>query len=590
MNSNKDQPNRFQINIKNFFKKIENMLFYNKGDLNIFAEFLLYDLISKNEIERLKIKDDTLLLSKIINNPEPFFEKYFSEIYRINNVDEKISEIIKKKIIVLKKNIEKKIDECNKDMTLLQEIYSETKIYQKIPFGINHKSYKMSGKTVLHFHGDEKMNYLLGEIMARYLFVICQNDKNSNDVILEKSKQERFYENIIDFNDSDSFYDNFDSYNILTKYWYVYVLIIKNMFMTSSDYDFLFDEESNTNVIKKLLSFGTTNKGKEKDDEKRKKEKEKELLKSLFGGGILNLKKKINNKIKKQVKKISENKKSETKYSKEKNEFIQYLKNIIITKETNEHKKINITFYSIFYSDKFKKIIYDFYDKIINNEQKINTNTTIPNYFIKDDKSKDIKISSITKKTEKKEILQELKNNFDIFQELNVFQKDKDKLISFIQKIKTPFIYLIYSLYSIKKNIYSAYIESMKNVLQLKNNNPKKNKNSKNSNNDSKDNEKNKHKKEKKKSHGSNDQSDNESNNSKYFMNARNYNNYNTNDKKIIIYIEKKIDKLKKEKQHLVINSMGNYNSDAKILEINQLINKLILKKQMILKKYSDHI
>ena len=76
-----------------FLKKIENMLLYNKNDIEPFIIFLLHDLISENEIQRLNIKNDYQLISKIINNPESFFNKYFDEIYRIENINDNVKPI-----------------------------------------------------------------------------------------------------------------------------------------------------------------------------------------------------------------------------------------------------------------------------------------------------------------------------------------------------------------------------------------------------------------------------------------------------------------------------------------------------------------
>ena len=180
-----------------------------------------------------------------------------------------------------------------------------------------------------------------------------------------------------------------------------------------------------------------------KDTKKKKKEKDKK--KKQYGG----FNKEARDKLKSGILNIASGKNIKKKNNqKESSLKKKYLE--IFEKCYPDSRNLNKI-----YIEPYKKNISEYFKQEYEN---FSQDEKIPNPFNLDSENKPLK-TYLPFGSDKKPIWPKLK--FDIFQSLYLLKniKNKEKIEDFLSKIKMKLIYVLYSLYKIKKNIYSSYIE-----------------------------------------------------------------------------------------------------------------------------------
>jgi hypothetical protein len=182
-------------------------------------------------------------------------------------------------------------------------------------------------------------------------------------------------------------------------------------------------------------------------------------------------------------------------------------------------------------------------------------------------------------RTYTKRDLTTLKYNFkfDIFQILNIFktQDNKTLLEDVLERFKYNIIILLFSLYTIKKKLYTTYINIALNKFNI---NIEKLNSHENKSNQKKNNTQNKEQSSVK----PNNKTVNNQNPKKTNHISDIYKNMNQSMKEKLIKVDKNITTLKDKIKELESHKMQNY--EKKILIVEEYIQKLILKKRDILK------
>ena len=564
-----------------FFDKIINLFDKNKTDSRLFINFLLQDIIPIKQIN----KNNSLYskLNQIIEEPDIFLEDYFDTLFDNNNnsyLQNQIKLSIEDKI----KEIKKKIQECDRDIEKIIKFFVYLKISKKIAVETV-PDFIFSKKSILYVK-DERESYSLGEVFSRYLFFLIGEKDSSN---IEKSKPDNFYnKSIFDFIEVDNVKD-FREWNFLIKYFPIHIHLIELFFHENSNYKVLFSKNTFINSIYDLSKMPTVEKN-TKDKKKKKKQRGGKKIKKQFGK---NFEKKIDREVLKNVfeknnkpyeKKEGEKKNNpyEKKYFNEKKNNEKKTKMIEICNKTTVNKlNLKNSLIDEFHDIFFERYIQPQLPSGSNNSAIIDKNKEMENPF---NHSKFNLLNFLLKKSDRertytKRDLTTLKYNFkfDIFQILNIFktQNNKTLLEDVLEKFKYNIIILLFSLYTIKKKLYTTYINIALNKFNI---NIEKINLPENKSIQKKNNIQNKEQSSVK----PNNKTVNNQNPKKHNYTPDIYKNMNQPMKEKLIKVDKNINTLKHKIKELESHKMQNY--EKKILIVEEYIQKLILKKRNILK------
>jgi hypothetical protein len=563
---------------KILFDKIINLFDKNKTDVRLFINFLLQDIIPIKQIN----KNNSLYskLNQIIEEPDIFLEDYFDTLFDNNNNNSYLQNQIKLSIEDKIKEIKKKIQECDRDIEKIIKFFVYLKISKKIVVETV-PDFIFSKKSILYVK-DERESYSLGEVFSRYLFFLVGEKDSSN---LEKSKPENFYnKSIFDFIEADKVKD-FREWNFLVKYFPIHIYLIELFFNENSNYKVLFSKNTFINSIYDLSKMPSVEKN--RIDKKKKTYKKDKIyrggkkIKKRFGEVIGDVFEKRNNKPyeKKEWKPYEKKDFNEKKNNEKKTKMIEICNKTNINKLTLKNSLIN-EFHNIF----FDRYVQEQLPASTNNGAEIDINKMMENPFNNSKfnlKDYLLKKSNRDRKYTKRD-LTTLKVNFkfDIFQILNIFktQNNKALLEDVLEKFKYNIIILLFSLYTIKKKLYTTYINIALNKFNInieKINLP-----------ENKNNKKNKEQASIKLNNKSNYKSNNKKIDNQNPKKSNHipdiYKNMNQPVKEKLIKIDKNITILKDKIKELESYKMQNY--EKKILIVEEYIQKLILKKRDILK------
>jgi hypothetical protein len=564
---------------KILFDKIINLFDKNKTDVHLFINFLLQDIIPIKQIN----KNNSLYskLNQIIEEPDIFLEDYFDTLFDNNNnsyLQNQIKLSIEDKI----KEIKKKIQECDRDIEKIIKFFVYLKISKKIAVETV-PDFIFSKKSILYVK-DERESYSLGEVFSRYLFFLIGDKDSSN---LEKSKPDNFYnKSIFDFIEVDKVKD-FREWNFLIKYFPIHIHLIELFFHENSNYKVLFSKNTFINSIYDLSKMPTVEKN-TKDKKKKKDKKQrggkkfkKEFKQKDLAEGIDDMLIKKNNKPYKKKEGEKKNNPYEKKYFNEKKNNEKKTKMIEICNKTTVNKlNLKNSLIDEFHDIFFERYIQPQLPSGSNNNAIIDKNKEMENPF---NHSKFNLLNFLLKKSDRertytKRDLTTLKYNFkfDIFQILNIFktQNNKTLLEDVLEKFKYNIIILLFSLYTIKKKLYTTYINIALNKFNIsieKINLPENKGNQKNITQN----------KEQSSVKPNNKKVDNQSP-KKHNYTPDIYKNMNQPMKEKLIKVDKNINILKHKIKEIESHKIQNY--EKKILIVEEYIQKLILKKRDILK------
>ena len=412
-------------------------------------------------------------------------------------------------------------------------------------------------------------------MFSRYLFFLI-GEKDSPNV--EKSKPDNFYnKSIFDFIEEDKVgIKDFREWNFLVKYFPIHIHLIELFFHENSNYKVLFSKNNFINNIYDLSKMPTVEK--DRIDKKRKTYKKehrggkkfKKFQKDL-GPDIKDIFiKKDGNPYEKKDNKLGERKDYEKKNNEKKTKMIEICNKTTINKLNLKNSLMN-EFHNIFF------------DRYVQPQLQSGSNNTVI------DKNKEMEnpfnnskfklfdyllTKSNRERTYTKRDLTSLKYNFkfDIFQILNTFktQNNKTLLEDVLEKFKYNIIILLFSLYTIKKKLYTTYINIALNKfnINIEKINLRENKSNKKNNTQNKE--------------QLSVKPDNNQNPKKPNYTPNIYRNINQLTKEKLIKVDKNITILKDKIKELESHKMQNY--EKKILIVEEYIQKLILKKRDILK------
>ena len=440
-----------------------------------------------------------------------------------------------------------------------------------------------SKKSILYVK-DERESYSLGEVFSRYLFFLIDEKDSPN---IEKSKPDNFYnKSIFDFIEAYKVgIKDFREWNSLVKYFPIHIHLIELFFNENSNYKILFSKNNFINSIYDLSKMpvvekNKTDKKKKKDKKQRGGKKFKKRILKDEGEGIKDILVK-----KDREKKDGEKKNNpyEKKEGEKKNSNEKKTKMIEICNKTNINKlNLKDSLMNEFHNIFFERYIQPQLPNGSNNNNAIiDKNKEMENPF---NHSKFNLLNFLLKKSDRertytKRDLTTLKYNFkfDIFQILNIFktQDNKTLLEDVLERFKYNIIILLFSLYTIKKKLYTTYINIALNKFNI---NIEKLNSHENKSNQKKNNTQNKEQSSVK----PNNKTVNNQNPKKTNHISDIYKNMNQSMKEKLIKVDKNITTLKDKIKELESHKMQNY--EKKILIVEEYIQKLILKKRDILK------
>ena len=555
---------------------------------------LLNDIIKIDINEKIDEFNANDIFESCISIIDDTLDKLQEKIYETNNLTEV------KKILGRKKgDVLKKIKECNTSLSLLKKEYLNKNI-ENFLGNSSKNTFNFNNVTVIHSNNKD-YNYLLGEFFSRYIFNYTRYYSTQNLSVISNFKQESFYNNdkIESFyldNDPPEFKNNFSEIDINFKYWVIHFFLILQLFSEKTNYNKLFNENNFRKFIEELRKLQKTD-GKKKKKEGKKKDKQKDKKKQR-GGKSNNNKEKLllkmvkNSQYKKKKSKSSKNssksEKNKTQTSNVNKHSIKNIFNEVIKLRVENSNEVNnkISLKELYYN-KFSSKLVKYIKYYITNSGTFNLTNETDLYSIRcripstiSNNTIEHTLSSITlykgdfdkKKVTIKSLNSELENiKYDIFSWLNLYDFSESSI--FIQKIKNPLILLLFYLYSIKKQLYKYYAEtltSLFNINTILNSNNKSNTNNKSNKNKSI------------KSNKSNrinhiyinnivyNNVSNKSNKKKKIININNKSNKTT--------INKEIEQLQK-KIEIIKNKRTDINNDEKILYLETKIKELIIKR-----------
>ncbi len=517
---------------------------------------------TQEEIQKLK---------SLYQDPEGEFERYFETLFSYieNNENQlpaikaKYDEIIKSKFM----EIHEKLKSCDKQIQFLESLYVQRELQQKIPLtGVERIQFIIKDQNIFG-----EMGYGPSELFARYIFtIVFSKMKNEKaNVNKEKSISDRFYEDGLFNNMNNSFKD----WKKLLQFWFVYVLLIQQLFKKEANVDELLQEKKLMELAKKIRAL--------KSKEERKKDKKGEKGKKgkkgkKQRGGDPPLKKsapELFSEWKKQKHKISKNQQKNG----ASNIYKELMKKIVIRRNQK-----NQDIYSYFNGTDFQKAIADYYEDEI--DVKPTCNLQLPYIGDKLEKFSLKLIMNCDKKRqgereiEKTEVIRKLKDRITIFQTLYSYNaQNQSDIQRFLSSLYDEVLYFYFMIYYKKKFIYMRYLEIFKSVLRQKgisyegwiqNKNQQQDKNQ--NTNVEKENIPNDLK--------------NSSNQNKNKLNENQQNRYaslSPNQITKIKEVESKIKVLEQKREELEKNR-NQPNFDKKILLIEKYIHELILEKRKL--------
>ena len=524
--------------------------------------------ISKEESEKLK---------SLYKDPEGDFERFFETLFAYieNNenqlpaIKQKYDQILKSKFV----EIHQKLKTCDQQIQFLESLYIQKELQEKIPLtGVEKISFVMKDQTIF---GEN--NYGPSELFARYIFTIVFSKLKNGNIHKSESTSNQFY--------SDSIFDkmgkSFQEWKPLLQFWFVYVLLIQQLFKKEANIEEFTQEKTLFELVKKVRSFKSKEEGKKKDKKDKKKKKQHQRGGSSEFGKKENFQKFKQQKFKQNIKKIKNSESAS-------NQYKEFMKKIIIRKDNED-----TSLYSFLNGSEFHTKIKEFYQSKLHNSD---NNNDIPcnkelNY-IGDDTEK-FSIKMITDCGNKKNhgvmkkeyVLSKLKDKMTIFQTLfGLDYKNSSMIKKFLTLLNQEILFFYFVIYYKKKFIYMRYLEIFKNILrqkeisyqswiQEKTNNINQHKNLKIQN-----------------QQNENQQNKNQQNKNQYKENQNN--SFSSNQSHSIISLSSnqllkvkelngKIQILKDKKSELEKNrNQPNY--DKKILLIEKYIHDLILEKRKI--------
>ncbi len=143
----------------------------NMKDLERFIMYMFEDILPENELKNAKSQFSRMSKGEklqVMERSESFFQKYVQTIFRKNrNIDEIVVKSIVKSFKDYKHNIERKKQECQEHMKKIVQFYIELKKSERILLTERSVDFSFKNKSVL----TSKMlnNNELGEIFGRYL-------------------------------------------------------------------------------------------------------------------------------------------------------------------------------------------------------------------------------------------------------------------------------------------------------------------------------------------------------------------------------------------------------------------------------------
>ncbi len=518
------------------------------------------EVLMEKEQKNISNEEKSKLMS-LYKDPEGEFERYFESLFSyIENNENQLPAIREKYQVIIKTKfteIQEKLKKCDQQIQFLESLYIQSELQQKIPLtGMEKISFILKDQGLFG-----ETNYGPSELFSRYIFtlLIYPNGKNGDDV---KSLPENFYQNDIFQNITQSF----SNWNPLLQFWFIYVLMVQQLFAKDANIEEFIREKSLFELAKKVRSL----KSKEDKGKKGKKGK-KEKKKHQRGGSDEQKMKKLP--LLNSVIKSNKNRNKSKKKNNESNRYKELMKKMIIRKKNNIQN-----FYQFFNSESFKQKVKEFYDDKIGKH--INCETSLP-YF--SDPTEFFQVKTLINCGKKNRsyngnISLKLKERID--KEINIFQtlygyveNNSEIFQSFLTRLNREILFFYFVIYYKKKFIYMRYLEIFKNILRQKGMNysswetsEKKNQNESNLQN--KTNSPNQPKKE---------------NNQSSLTNEKPNHSPNLPPNKLsqLKNIESKI-RVLEEKRKVLEQNRNQPNYDKKILLIEKYIHELILEKRKI--------
>lgn len=402
--------------------------------------------VSQEEIHKLK---------SLYQDPEGEFERYFESLFSYieNNENQlpaikaKYDEIVKSKFI----EIHEKLQSCNKQIQFLESLYVQRELQQKIPLtGVEKIAFIIKDQNIFG-----EMGYGPSELFARYIFtIVFSKMKNEKaNVNKEKSISNHFYEDGL-FNGMN---DSFKDWKGLLQFWFVYILLIQQLFKKEANIDEFLEFKKLFELAKKVRAL----KSKEERKKDKKGKKGKKGKKQRGGGKPIG----FNNFMKQNKHKIQKNQQKNG----ASNIYKEFMKKIVIRR-----KEEDIDLYFYLNGKEFQDAIGNYYDDK-DEIKNPNCNTQLP--YIGDNLEK-ISLKLIMNcdkkrygefKMEKNEVIQKLKDRITIFQTLYAYNASNQSYIQrFLSSLYDEVLYFYFMIYYKKKFIYMRYLEIFKSVLRQK--------------------------------------------------------------------------------------------------------------------------
>ncbi len=469
----------------------------NTKDLERFIIYMFEDILPENELKNGNSQFSKMSKGEklqIMERSESYFQKYVQSIFRKNrNVNEIVVKSIVKSFKDYKNNIEKKKEECQEHMKKIIQFYIELKKSERILLTERSVDFSFKNKSVL----TSKMlnNNELGEIFGRYLMAHMFN---------MSSYSSDFYKNIFE----KVKFDEYEMWHPLFKYWIFLFVIIEQLFKKdSTDFTPLFS----TKKVKKLIyDISILTYSQEKQEQFKRIEKHsqhhhhkdhhhKHQRREGGGGGFENILKKL--KERGQKKKKGEKKKYE-----DRNPLINFYNKMLketrvynVYSGTNITKKSDDTLYSIFLENNvLKEKVRNYYNELLFSEsskycppkengskRQCDLKEKIPMIYAEQNPNAYFSIEKdlFSNKTgpkkdyEKskqgmdegnmKQILDTLSNKLTFYKGYLVYDdKYMPKFLEILKEFQINLIYLMYSLYMKKYNLYKTFVEILDDIMK----------------------------------------------------------------------------------------------------------------------------
>lgn len=403
--------------------------------------------VSQEEIHKLK---------SLYQDPEGEFERYFESLFSYieNNENQlpaikaKYHEIVKSKFI----EIHEKLQSCNKQIQFLESLYVQRELQQKIPLtGVEKIPFIIKDQNIFG-----EMGYGPSELFARYIFTIVfskiKNEKTNVNKL--QSVSDNFYTNEL-FNKMN---DSFKDWKGLLQFWFVYILLIQQLFKKEANMDEFLEYKKLFELAKKVRAL------KSKEERKKDKKGKKGKKGKKQRGGSLNIKmKEYNQSLKHKIQKNQQKNGASNIYK-------EFMKKIVIRRKEEE-----FDLYYYLNGKDFQDAIEDYYQDENKIGEKPTCNLQLP--YIGDDLEKfSLKlIMNCDKKRHGEremttdEVIRKLKDRITIFQTLYAYNASNQSNIQrFLSSLYDEVLYFYFMIYYKKKFIYMRYLEIFKSVLRQK--------------------------------------------------------------------------------------------------------------------------